>query len=253
MCSEFQVRATPKEIEEAMAVALHNFSDETQKGTRWDKTVRMSGTAPVLIKHKEGLGISEKIFPVRPFPNARLSGFENQSDGGEAGELDEAQVRRIYDVPLWKQGFATHPCLVPMTSFTEFAYWGPEMGSALKFEIPKEDIVFAAGLLVKPYTPHGKPFDGFSIVTHTATEEMLQYHHRMVAVFKGQQALGYLDKMSPSERVEYILEHRYVGDLKVEKIRAMAKGWEKRIDKQKAKLHQELRFQAKLKEEHVSG
>lgn len=249
MCSEYQINTTHTKLLDALKSDIRNRTSNEE----WSFTVKMTAKPPVIVKEDSGLSLIEKVFPVRPFPNARLSGFENQSDAGEAGSHEEAQVRRIYDVPMWKTGFSSSPCLVPVTSFTEFAYWGPEMGSVIQFQIPQEKIFFAAGLLVKPYTPPGKPGDGFAILTHTATEQMLEYHHRMIAIFRPQDAVGYLEDMSPQERAKYVLDHRYTDTLQTEKVRSMAKGWEKRVDKQKAKLEEELKFRETLKTEQVEG
>lgn len=251
MCSEYTVKTSPKEIEEVLGKPVQNEA----KDFEWGKTVRFFTKAPVLQKlEDDSLRLSLRIFPSSPMPNSRLSGLEGQSDGGtETEDIDEKQIKRIYDMKFWKIGFAVDPVLVPLSEFTEFAYWGSEIGTAQSFKIPGEKVQFAAGIGIRPFAPKGDQGSAFSILTHTATDQMLQYHHRFIALFAAEKALGYLESMTPIERFDYVIEHRYQGELEVKKIRHMAKGWEKRIENQERKLKNELRYCEVLKANGVEG
>lgn len=108
MCSEYQIKTTSKKIEAALGVPVKSSVGETE----FEITVKFSSSAPVLKLSKNGLEFTERVFPVSPFPNSRLSGFENQSDGKDESMGDEKQIQRIYEKPRGKLGFNTHPVLV---------------------------------------------------------------------------------------------------------------------------------------------
>ncbi len=249
MCSEYQLHTSPEEVAEELDQPVINKA----KNFNWDSRIGFFREAPVVQKNKDGeLEFALKIFPTKPMPNSRLSGLEGQTEDS-VNEVDHRQIKRIYEMKLWKDGFAKHPLLIPMTEFTEFAYWGKKIGSALSFTIPKNKVMFAAGLAIKPFTPEGPPHSGFSIITHTATEQMFDYHHRLIVLLESHLALGYLEEMTPQDRFNYIIENRYLGDFDVHKIRNMAKGWEKKVDRQQHKLNQELKYREVLKQNNVPG
>ena len=251
MCSEFQTKTSLKQIEQALATHVVDKAKDFQ----WGSLVRLHTQAPVLELGEEGPQLVMKIFPASPMPNSRLSGIGNQSEGADDGETDSehVQIKRIYEMSRWKEGFKSHPVLIPMSTFHEFAYWGQEIGTGQEFKIPGEKVLFAAGIAIKPFTPKGDKDSAFSILTHTATKQMLKYHHRLIVLLKSDHALEYLEPMDPETRFEYLIQHRYTGPLEVEKIRNMAKGWEKKTDLQNAKLHREMLYREVLQKEGVAG
>ncbi len=249
MCSEYTNKTSINEIHDALGVTLLNTTNET----KWDQVVKFSMSVPVIEIANGKPTLSLKIFPVSPMPNSRLSGVGNQTDGDDKNVNDEIQIKRIYEMPWWKRGFSEFPIVIPMTSFREFAYWGPEKGTAQDFKLPKETVFFAAGILIKPFVPKGEANSAFSMLTHTATEQMLKYHHRLVVILEGKYAIQYLNKMPPQERFDFLLKHRYTGHLLTEKIRDMGKGWTKRVDHQESKLHKEMQYRSVLEKENVEG
>ncbi len=249
MCSEFTTFISAEKIANALGAQFVRAPDHAD----WSPLVKMHTKAPVVSRTDQGLSLEVKIFPSSPLPNARLSGIGNQSDGHEEEAGDEVQIRRIYDLPRWKDGFKNHPVLIPMANFHEFAYWGDQEGTALSFSIPQTEGFFAAGITFRPWSPKGDNHSAFTILTHTATEQMLQYHHRLVVVLPQDQALTYLEPMSPLERFEFLIENRYTGPLEVQKVRNMAKGWDKRAPAQNRKLDSEKRYREILIKEDVLG
>lgn len=246
MCAEYETRTNQRKIEERLGVALPDIGTvRFNQGKR----VKFTVAAPVIAGGLEGPVLTEKVFPVSPFPNARLSGLGLDED---AGDLDQ-DIRRIYEVPLWKKSFSENPVLVPMTSFFEPVYWGSQIGTVQKFSVPDEEIFFVAGMLIKPRTPKLETLGAFSLITHTATSQMMRYHQRLVTILKPDIALKYLEPMDPQTRFNFLIENRYAGELDVEKDRAMAKGWEKRVSQQEAKLKREEAYISALKREKISG
>lgn len=251
MCSEYTLKTNPKQVEAALGIPIRNISGDTT----WNQTVRIFTEGPIIKPVDDGAEFRTYIFPKSPFPNSRLSGFENQSDSGsdDVGDEDDKQIKRIYDKPRWGKPFASYPLLVPMTSFTEYAYWGDQKGAALSFAIPDEPVFFAAGMEIKPFVPKTEKQNGFTILTHTATDQMLKYHQRLIVLLKPEFASEYLGEMSPKDRFKFLIENRYRGKLEVQKLRSMAKGWEKRISVQEAKLKRELTYRKTLDGEHIEG
>lgn len=250
MCSEFQVNTSSKQVQEVLGTPIKVAT----KDSSWDRTIKFSTPAPILQSSNEGLELTERVFPVSPFPNSRLSGFANQTDGkDEPSETEDKQIKRIYDMPRWKKTFSEKPILVPMTGFTEYAYCGESEGAALSFSIPGTPVFFAAAIAIRPFIPKTGQDNGFSILTHTATRQMLGYHHRLIVLLPPDRALEYLGEMSPSERFDFLIENRYTGELDAKKIRSMAKGWEKRAATQIQKRDRELAYRATLEKENVEG
>jgi putative SOS response-associated peptidase YedK len=247
MCAEYQVTASNKKIQEALGIPLTD--DELGKPNS-NNRIKLSTPAPVVYL-KNGLPIlGQKIFPVNPFPNSRLSSLAN---GAEDEVPTDKDIKRIYDTPLWKKSFAENPVLIPMTSFFEPVYWGKDIGTVQEFKVPGEDVFFTAGMLIKPRIPKSDSLDGFSIFTHTATDQMLRYHQRLVVILKPEAAAAYLDEMSPQQRFDFLIENRYRDELEVSKDRTMAKGWDKKIAVQEAKLRREQAYIDTLKTEQVEG
>ncbi len=239
MCAEYTIQTSAKKIREQLGRPLAE-----EQTIRFPERIKFTARAPVITPDFK---LVEKIFPAQPFPNSRLSGVEDENAG-----LDQ-DIRRVYDVPLWKNSFANHPVLVPMTAFFEPVYWGHDIGTVQKFSVPETEVFFVAGMLIKPRVPARANLDGFTLLTHTATEQMMRYHQRLVTVLKPECAAEYLKPMSGRERFEFLIANRYTGELMVEKDRNMAKGWEKRVDVQEAKLKREEAYRQALAREKVSG
>jgi putative SOS response-associated peptidase YedK len=243
MCSEYIVFTTPEEIAAELGAAVDNQTSTKE----WNQRVKLTTKAPVVMKNKNGtMELREYTFPVQPFPNSRLSGLDPKTE-------DDAEplVRRIYDLPTWKKDFANSPCIVPMSAFCEPVYWGPDAGSVQEFKPPTGKLFFVAGMSLHARVP--KTNEAFSLLTHTASPQMLHYHHRLLVLLKPKHALEYLDVETAPERFDFLLKHRWVPELKVHKDRNLAKGWEKKIDTHLASLESERRYAAVLKHEGVEA
>lgn len=247
MCSEYQTKTTPKDIIRALGVPVIDNAGNFE----WGKPVKMFSEAPVIARNATAqLEMSLSTFPASPLPNARLSALEGQTDGPDDKDLDTVQIKRIYETKRWKEGIESHPVVIPGSRFLEFAYWGPHFGDGMSFRIPDEPVMFIAGIRFNAFKP--KVF-GHALLTHTATEQMLEIHHRLVVLLRTKHVLGYLEPMSAKDRFDYVMEHRYTGDLDIQTERSMAKGWDKKVDLQEAKLQRELRYREVLQINQISG
>lgn len=247
MCAEYQLTASKKEIKEAMGVPL---TDDEISPPKIERRIKLSLSAPVIELRKDGPALTEKIFPVQPFPNSRLSGLAH---GSEEEVPADREIERIYDEKTWKDGFEQRPLLIPMTGFLEPVYWGEAKGSVQEFKIPGETVFLAAGIAIKSRIPKTDSINAFTILTHTATKQMLSYHQRLVVLLKPEVAILYLEEMPARERFDFLMKNRYTGPLDLSHERVMAKGWEKRIAIQEAKLAREKAYLDSLKQEGSSG
>jgi putative SOS response-associated peptidase YedK len=241
MCSEYHIKTKINEIADELGVPVKSASENKS----WEQRIKFTLSAPVIAKRENELRVGELIFPAQPFPNSRLSQIK-----------EDDQVVRIYDIPLWKSSFKQFPCIVPMTSFLEPAYWGKNAGEVIEFTPPKENLFFAPGIVIKPRVPATGKLNGFSLLTHTASDQMLDYHHRLLVLLKPQAAVEYLNLSSethPEERFNFLIENRYIPEFKATKSRTMAKGWEKRVDQHLAALEDEKAYRSALRAEQVSG
>jgi putative SOS response-associated peptidase YedK len=241
MCSEYHVKTKINEIADELGVPIKTSLENTS----WDQRIKFTLPAPVIAKKENEFRLGELIFPAQPFPNSRLSQIK-----------EDDQIVRIYDIPLWKQSFKQFPCIVPMTSFLEPAYWGKNAGEVIEFTPPKESLFFVPGIVIKPRVPATGKLNGFSLLTHTASEQMLSYHHRLLVLLKPDAAVEYLNlgpDIDPEERFNFLIENRYLPEFKTAKSRHMAKGWEKRVDQHLAALEDENAYRSALQLEQVQG
>ena len=248
MCAEYQIKATISEIQAELGFPIQKICPADS----WSTRIKMSLAAPVIGVKEGEIRLNELIFPVDPFPNARLSQLEsNKTEVADA----EDQIVRIYDIPLWKAGFEKYPCLVPMTSFFEPTYWGPFRGDVVEFRDPEHKILFVPSFLIKPREPATGKLNGFSLLTHTASKQIVGYHHRLLVFLEPQRALAYLkmEDLTAEERFEFLLAYRYVPDFNVSFDRVMAKNWERRVEDHEHALANENRYVEALKREGVKG
>ncbi len=245
MCSEYSIKKTDQEIFVSFGQRGKNISGREV----FDQKVQMSLPAPILEIQDGQLVLTEALFPTPPpFPNSRMSDLKQNKKTGEE------ELVRIYDVPSWKYGFAHAPCIVPMSSFVEPVYWGDELGSAMKFSLKNHETIFVAGLRMIRNEQADKTTAGFSLITHTASDQMLNYHHRLIVLLKAKAAQDWLILGgSAEERFNFLLANRYVTSFEIEKDRVMAKKPQKRIDEQLAKLDKEMIYREFLEVEGLDG
>jgi putative SOS response-associated peptidase YedK len=245
MCAEAMIRANTKRIEKFLDRSLVVKTQETD----WNRRVKLTDKFPTIEAEREVFELHERVFPVMPFPNSRLSDLVFDDRRGEE------RLVRIYDRPTWSQGFTSERCLVVMTSFFEPAYWGPEAGTVQEFSPKVDEILLVAAIKIKPVKPSTGLRNGVSLLTHVPTEFMAQYHHRLLVFLKPSDGLEWISggKSDPVEKFNRLLEMRYFPELEAKKDRTMAKGWEKRVVKHEEALLDEKKYIDYLKVEGVEG
>ena len=237
MCAEYQLRASVKDVQGALRPSVKNLTGQSG----WDMRVKFTLRAPVIEMVQGDLQIVMAVFPAQPFPNARLSSVDSR---------DHESIVRVYEKPTWSEGFKSHRCLVPMTSFFEPVYWGDAAGTVQEFSDHASGLFFVPAIKIKPRVPPTGKTDGFSLLTHTASPQMLKYHHRLLVFLKPDDAVQWLvgDTVDVREKFDFLLSHRYTPELSVSQDRTMAKGWEKRASSHQDDLKEEEAYVATLKE-----
>lgn len=255
MCAEYEIRTSDKQIEAILERSLINVSERES----WDDHIKLTNRVPVVEMSAQGLVLRERVFPVQPFPNSRLSsaGMMEEQETPKPDRTEESpQIRRVYELPTWGQGFREERCLAAMTAFLEPAYWGPDAGAVMQFRVPGEKVFFVAAIGIKSKLPKSPERNAVSLLTHVATAQMFAYHHRLVVVLRPADALKYLEyepETPAYEIFEHLLRSRYTGPFEVQKARQMAKGWDKRIAAHQHKLLLEKRYVQALEDEGIKG
>jgi putative SOS response-associated peptidase YedK len=239
VCSEFTIKTTPEQIAAALGAVVDNISMHKE----WDQRIRISQSAPVLYSKASGVILDKVIFPVQPFPNSRLSGLEGE------------ELKRIYDRPTWKKSFTEETCLIPLTSFYEPVYWGEEAGSVMEFAPTKDDVLFVAGMRIMPRVPATGKINAFTMLTHTPTPQILEYHHRMLVFLQAESAREWIEPTAETaeQRLKFLLKNRYLPELEVSVDRKMARGWEKRQEQHLHKMEDEKSYEKFLKDEGLNA
>lgn len=143
-----------------------------------------------------------------------------------------ARIETVIEKPTWKEPFQSKHCVVPLTSFFESAYEGPEAGNIIEFAKPDKDILFAAGIYDiwrEPTNPDNKIFS-FSILTTEPTAFILEHGHDRSPIFLSfENAKTWLSMNEPPEDMrQFLLRSNERPDLAVTIDRPMKVGWEKR-------------------------
>ncbi|MES2857469.1 MAG: SOS response-associated peptidase family protein, partial [Bdellovibrionota bacterium] len=181
------------------------------KETEWDRRVKLTNSFPTIEPAADGnsLELRDRLFPVMPFPNSRLSDVVINAATGEE------ELVRIYNRPTWAPGFKAERCLVVMTSFFEPAYWGSEAGTVQEFSSNEDEILLVAAIKIKPIKPATGQRDAVSLLTHVPSEFMLQYHQRLLVFLKPDAGVEWISggavggNTDPQKKFDFLLANRH--------------------------------------------
>jgi putative SOS response-associated peptidase YedK len=144
-----------------------------------------------------------------------------------------ARIETVTDKPTWRIPFQSKHCLVPLTSFFESVYEGPEAGHIIRFTEESDNLLCAAGIFDywKDQVSPEKSFYSFSILTQAPPPFILEHGHDRTPIFvKDNFATEWLNLVHQDEGhiKEELLNNSYHPNLKVSIDRALKAGWEKR-------------------------
>ncbi len=240
MCAEFMIRASNQKITRALGIAPG--PDEFD----WDVHARLYSEAPVIVQEKGETQLRPMGFSLKPrdipYPtfNARLLSWDEK----------KKKIVPITEKPTWKGPLKQQRCLIPMSAFIEPVYKGDHAGEMVMFKDEGDEMLFCAGLYDESVNHKtGEVYEGFTLIIHTPSEFVLNTgHHRQPIFLAPDDARTWLDwkEIKPEDTVDFLLDKRLLPDLKIEKSRSMAKGWEKRVSEFERKLEKEMQFMNKL-------
>jgi putative SOS response-associated peptidase YedK len=144
-----------------------------------------------------------------------------------------ARIESNSEKPTCRIPFQSNHCLVPLTSFFESVYEGPEAGNIIRFSDPQDELLLAAGIFDywnDPNSPE-KSFFSFSILTQAPSKFILDHGHDRTPIFvKDDFAFEWLNLIKKDEAFikDELLKNAYHPTLKIDIDRPLKAGWEKR-------------------------
>ncbi len=144
-----------------------------------------------------------------------------------------ARIESVTEKPTWKIPFKSQYCLVPITSFFESVYTGPEAGNIIEFKQENNNLLFAAGLFDFWKDVH-KPelsFYSFTILTQAPSDFILEHGHDRIPIFvKDELVLDWLNNINKETDLvkSKLLSISYHPELIVSIDRPLKAGWENR-------------------------
>jgi putative SOS response-associated peptidase YedK len=204
--------------------------------------------APVLRSHLNVLEFISMNYSLCPswskeFPckwssyNARLERPTTDTKGptekSTQKNTGKKTTERIFEVPTWRGPFKRgQSCLVPLSRAIESAYFGSMAGHMMAFSSETHENLFAAGIWDEwSDTQTGVSKLGFALLTDDPDPFVLAAgHDRSLVILEKSSELEWLEnsKMSGPDRFSFLRKNRIIPKWRVEKIRPLAKGWEKK-------------------------
>lgn len=218
MCAHFALKIEANELSLKYKIKI------SEKLTTIDSRFLPYTQAPVIVKSQTELRLTPMKFSLIPSwskePKVKFA-------------THNARIESITEKPTWRVPFQSQHCLVPLTSFFESAYLGPEAGNILRFSEENNGLLLAAGIfdLWKDSSEPKNSFYSFSILTREPSKFIEEHGHDRTPIFvKDQFAYDWLELIKKDESFikDELLKNAYHPQLKVEIDRPLKAGWEKR-------------------------
>lgn len=207
MCSHYNLKANPKEIED-------KFNAEFEGGIAAEISIYANGYAhpkmPVITNDEPG---KIKLFHWGLIPSW-------VKDSTQAKEMANmcimAKIETIEDKPSFRDSAKHKRCIIPATSFYEWKWLDPKGKHKEKYEISLADNeLYAFGGLWSNWTNKdtGVIIETFSLVTTSANELMAEIHNtkkRMPIMLKSNQISDWLNFTSDFNHFSDIAHHQHL-------------------------------------------
>lgn len=229
MCSQFEL------ITKATKKALKNQVKVPDSSEQINIRVLPYQLAPVIAVNKN----QNSILQLSPMSFSLIPSWSKEPKVKFA--THNARIETVLEKPTWKDPFATKHCIVPLTSFFESAYEGPEAGHIIKFHSARntpsldsdDELLFAAGIYDIWREHRGetaKKIFSFSILTTEPTSYILDHGHDRSPLFLSfEDAKEWLSlQCSSKEMIDFLISRNQKPELSISIDRALKPGWEKR-------------------------
>jgi putative SOS response-associated peptidase YedK len=218
MCAQFALKIEANELSLKYKIKI---SDQL---TAIDKRYLPHSFAPVIVSKNTDRLLTPMRFSLIPSwstePKVKFA-------------THNARIESITEKPTWRVPFQSQHCLLPLTSFFESVYEGPEAGHIIRFSQENNKLLFAAGIFDhwKDEAEPKKSFFSFSILTREPSKYIEEHGHDRTPIFvKDDFAFDWLNLIKKEEAFikNELLKNAYHPTLKVDIDRPLKPGWEKR-------------------------
>lgn len=243
MCAEYLIRGNIRKGLRQAGIAITEQREDEELVRR----IRLFSFAPVIVQADGKFLLEDMQFSLKPkgvpYPtfNARIESWDEK----------KKKVVPIFEKPTWKKPFLTSRCLVPISAFVEPIYVGDHAGEMVQFSERDDLLLLAAGIYERSVDKKTvEEYSGFSLVMDAPSDFVLKTgHHRQPVLLNPGKADEWLqeDEIDPDWGFKFLKTNRANPKLKVDTDRKMAKGWERRIAENQAKVEKELKFIEKKK------
>lgn len=216
MCSQFTVKLSKETLQ---ALPLNNKKLEDVS-----LNVLPSQQAPILVAQKK----KSLEFKLTSMRFSLVPSWSKEAKVKFA--THNARIETVLEKPTWKIPFLKQHCLVPLTSFYESVYTGPEAGHVIEFHQENKNLLWAAGIFDYWKASEQESFYSFSIVTTEPDSFIIEHGHDRSPLFldlnSGLEWLQFYK--TGTEQIEFLNLQRKKPELQVSLVRPLKSGWEKR-------------------------
>lgn len=223
MCNRYNIKTNLREVAaelDAQIALDFDYAEEIFPGA----------IAPVLAVNRDG------VLELRPMK----FGFGNK--GGSGPALNNARVESI-EKWTWKKSFQKYRCVVPMNSFREPCYWGPQAGSEVNFAEAEGKILLAAAIFSFRKPDAGPTELSMSLVMRPAIPFVMEHgHHRSPFFVRPDASRRWMDRSSISvdQSRKLLFDGADEPELRYDVARKMAASWTKRQSANLKKRDQQM-------------
>jgi putative SOS response-associated peptidase YedK len=228
MCNRYNIKTNLKEIASeigAMGIDVQIAFDFDYGNEIFPKSI-----APTLAINRQG------VTQLRPMK----FGFGSDHDRGPA--LNNARIESSEKWP-WKSSFEKYRCVVPISSFREPCYWGPEAGKELNFSSAQDDLLLAAAIFTFDKSQAEEPVPSMSLIMRPALPFVMEHGHHRSPFFLDRDSVGlWMDRTprSVAQSRQMLQDGACQPSLRYDVARQMAATWNKRQSANLSKRDEQL-------------
>lgn len=211
MCNRYNIQTNLAEI-------ASELDSQIAFDFRCNEEIFPGSEAPVLVINRDG---QSELRPMK-------FGFGSDRRTGPA--LNNARVESI-EKWTWKKSFQRYRCIVPMNSFREPCYWGPEAGKELNFSDVSGSLLLAAAIFSFSKSNEGQTSCCMSLVMRPAIDFVMDHGHHRSPFFLRRDAIdSWMDRETRSidQLRELLRDAADQPTLRQDVARQMAETWTKR-------------------------
>lgn len=163
--------------------------------------------------------------------HAMQFGFGNPNKKGPP--FNNTRIETAHEVKLWKAAFRDRRCVLPLSRFYEYGYWGEETaGKQVCFKHKDNELLHVAGIYrTWKYRDGQPPLHAMSFLMAPGSEFILNHGHHRMPLFINEDGIDdWIDPepREPDELKDRLRQHRLCPDLTFEIVGSMKPAWKDR-------------------------